>query len=289
MRIAFTYFADGIRNSKSGTVHEADALAFFARLTKPRETTDKYDVPAFATATFLGSRSLDHLARSHALGLDVDDVADLEVLFGAFAKLLSIVYTTYSSTPERPRARAFVIFSRPVDLGEYRRLAGFFVGRLTDAGNGVDRDACRDAARAWPLPAIPHGGHFVSRMGRGDPLDVNALLSTLPPEAPPPPPRPVHNSTAEPRVIDRARAYVAKCEPAISGSGGHKAAFAVAQRLVRGFGLDVDTAFDLAMNEYNPRCQPPFLARDWVHKIKQAAQVGRMPEGALRDAPRRTA
>ena len=289
MRIAFTYFADGIRKSKSGTVHEADALAFFARLTKPRETTDKYDVPAFATATFLGSRALGNLARSHALGLDVDNVADLDVLFAAFAKLTSIVFTTFSSTAEKPRARAFVVFSRPVDLAEYRRVAGFFVGRLTDAGNGVDRDACRDAARAWPVPAIPHGGHFVSRIGRGAPLDVDSLLATLPPEPAPPPPRPIYNMTAEPRVIDRARAYLAKCEPAISGSGGHKAAFAAAQKLVRGFALDEATAWELLIEDYNPRCVPPWLPRELLHKVKQAARVGQFPEGALRDAPRRNA
>ena len=37
-------------------------------------------------------------------------------------------------------------------------------------------------------------------------------------------------------VIERARRYIAKCLPAISGQGGHDATFHVACVLVHGFG-----------------------------------------------------
>ena len=80
---------------------------------------------------------------------------------------------------------------------------------------------------------------------------------------------------------ERARRYLAKCDPAISGSGGHTKTFLAAQKLVRGFELDEATAFELMYAEYNSRCQPPWSARELRHKVRQAAQCGQMTLGAL--------
>ena len=38
-------------------------------------------------------------------------------------------------------------------------------------------------------------------------------------------------------TFERARRYIAKCPPSISGQGGHNAAFHVAAVLTHGFGL----------------------------------------------------
>src|SRR5205814_10488368 len=57
---------------------------------------------------------------------------------------------------------------------------------------------------------------------------------------------------------DRARHYLAKIAPAISGSGGHAQTLLAAEHLVRGFNLDEETAFALLWNFYNPRCEPPW-------------------------------
>lgn len=70
-------------------------------------------------------------------------------------------------------------------------------------------------------------------------------------------------------VIERARAYLAKCPPAISGQGGHKTTFHTACILVKGFLLEDQQAM-LLLQEWNHRCVPPWSERELEHKIKGA-------------------
>jgi replicative DNA helicase len=74
-----------------------------------------------------------------------------------------------------------------------------------------------------------------------------------------------HNGTH-----DRARRYIEKMEPAISGQGGHNATWAVACKLVHGFGLSDSDAMSILLSDYNPRCQPPWSKRELEHKVRQA-------------------
>jgi RecA-family ATPase len=73
-------------------------------------------------------------------------------------------------------------------------------------------------------------------------------------------------------LLDRARAYVSKCPPAVSGQSGHAAAFTVATALVHGFGLSEGDAFTL-FAEYNRACQPPWSDAELQHKLKSAADT----------------
>lgn len=90
-------------------------------------------------------------------------------------------------------------------------------------------------------------------------------------------------------VYERARKYLAKCEPAISGSGGHTTTFAVAVKIVVGFGLGAADGFDLLWSDYNPRCVPPWSAHDLRRKCDEAADKGDMAWGELaaRELPSR--
>lgn len=97
------------------------------------------------------------------------------------------------------------------------------------------------------------------------------------------------------RRLQRARAYLAKLPAGISGSGGHAATFRAALALVRGFALDRDEALALLVEDFNPRCVPPWSRRDLVHKVESAAAAASSkapPLGYLLDAgpgPRRRA
>jgi hypothetical protein len=89
------------------------------------------------------------------------------------------------------------------------------------------------------------------------------------------------------RTLDRARKYLAKCEPAVSGQGGHNATFRAACVLVQGFDLDPEDAYGLLATDYNPRCQPQWSERELRHKVEDADRVpSRHPRGRLRDAER---
>jgi hypothetical protein len=84
---------------------------------------------------------------------------------------------------------------------------------------------------------------------------------------------------------DRARKYLAKLPPAVSGDGGHTQMFnAVAIAM---FGFDLDDATTLSVvAEYNQRCDPPFSDREIAHKLKSVAADCNRPRGYLLDANR---
>ncbi len=79
-------------------------------------------------------------------------------------------------------------------------------------------------------------------------------------------------------LIERARRYLAKMPPAISGQHGHDQTFAVACTLVQGFGLSVAEAAPL-FAEYNARCSPPWSEHDLAHKLTDADRASPPSEG----------
>lgn len=91
---------------------------------------------------------------------------------------------------------------------------------------------------------------------------------------------------ARPDVVDRAWKYLDTVPPAISGSGGHAHTFLTAQKLVRGFDLDDQTAFIL-LDHWNQNCQPRWSQHELRRKIEQARAKGTIAFGSLRDQQRR--
>lgn len=74
-------------------------------------------------------------------------------------------------------------------------------------------------------------------------------------------------------VLERARKYLAKLPPAVSGKSGHNACFHAACVLVLGFGLSENSALSL-LREYNQVCQPPWSDKELLHKVQSAAKQG---------------
>lgn len=70
-------------------------------------------------------------------------------------------------------------------------------------------------------------------------------------------------------VFERARKYMTKLPPSVSGQGGHNAAFHAACVAVHGFGLSGEDAYALVA-EWNTGCQPPWNERELRHKIASA-------------------
>lgn len=80
-------------------------------------------------------------------------------------------------------------------------------------------------------------------------------------------------------VALRARSYLEKMPPGISGSGGHDATFKAALALCRGFALPEDVTLEL-MHEFNQRCSPPWSDGELQHKVKDAMR-STLPLGYL--------
>lgn len=70
-------------------------------------------------------------------------------------------------------------------------------------------------------------------------------------------------------VFERARRYLAKCPPAISGQGGHDQTFHTACLLTNGFALSEADALQL-LHEWNAGCQPPWAEHELLHKVRSA-------------------
>jgi P4 family phage/plasmid primase-like protien len=73
--------------------------------------------------------------------------------------------------------------------------------------------------------------------------------------------------------IDRARAYVATCEPARSGHGGHDTTFRIARLLTNDFALPEADAWPL-LTEFNERLDERWTDRDLSHKLTSAIEKG---------------
>lgn len=85
------------------------------------------------------------------------------------------------------------------------------------------------------------------------------------PESEPAPPPAPEVSDGE---IARARAWLSRVEPAVSGRNGHSATYRVACRLVSR-GLSDDIVFSL-MWEWNQHCDPPWSESEIRRKIREA-------------------
>lgn len=106
-----------------------------------------------------------------------------------------------------------------------------------------------------------------------------------PPDPPAPPPKPVSTAYIPALdVLERARRYVARIEPAIAGQHGDLHTFRVCCRIVRGFALSDDEALAV-LSDWNLRCQPPWTERELRDKIARARRYGKEAVGALRRTP----
>src|SRR5690606_24137510 len=121
---------------------------------------------------------------------------------------------------------------------------------------------CCDANRLYFMPSRPSDAEYLFLSSNdGDALDVEAILATAEPRTPWRPPLRLE-PTGDERLIKRARAYLARMEPSISGQSGHTALYNAVAAMMFGFALDESTTRHLILDEFNPRCQPPWSERE---------------------------
>jgi hypothetical protein len=85
---------------------------------------------------------------------------------------------------------------------------------------------------------------------------------------------------AAPSVAERAAAYLATMEPAVSGQGGHNQTYKAACVLVQRFGLSEAEAWPL-LQIWNASCQPPWSEKDLRRKLAEAMKDTGRPKGYL--------
>lgn len=262
--------------------------ALAAMLQRPHEgATRKEALPGWAPATFRGDmRRKEGVERVGALGLDLDDGTPLDRVVKVWGRWRGVVHTTWSSTAEHPRARVVLALSREVTAAEHRVLVAWATRYAAQRGIEIDR-AATDPSRLWFVPARSPSGDFAAHELAGEPLDVDATLAaSLDAEHEEAERREREAASSAPRpssggsVLERARAYLARMDAALSGSGGHQATWRAAAALVCGFDLAPAVALELLESDFNPRCRPPWSRRELEHKVKSASG-SRLPRGYL--------
>jgi hypothetical protein len=219
--------------------------------------------PGWAPVTFTRNyRKLGNVETVHALAWDYDSGAEaLDAIAARWAGVAGVLHTTKRHTPEAPRARVILWLSRPVTSAEFVALWQALRARSGD----VDEQT-KDPSRFWYWPTM--GEHFSGRILDGAPLDVDAeLRGTAPQVVQLDAHRPDGGQASREK---RARAWVAKADPAQAGSRGHQALWHVARKLVCDFELPRDTALRILEVDYNPRCEPPWSDKELAHKVDQA-------------------
>lgn len=177
------------------------------------------------------------------------------------------------------RFKAFFWFERPITLAEAESICEL-VGAdtaVTRAGQPIYMAdprfiGCADPiAEIRELTRVPGG---VARVPTALPdLDDPKLLNTQEPSR-------ATRDTALEAAID----WCKRAPVGVQGARGDDDLFNLLATLIMGYGLDVDRANEIALEHYNPRCKPPWdqddptHARQWQHKLDDAASAQRDPE-----------
>ncbi|QJX01249.1 DnaB-like helicase C-terminal domain-containing protein [Frigoriglobus tundricola] len=210
------------------------------------------------------------------VGIDLDGCRDPETgRVAEWAREIITKFGTYAEvSPSRTGVKLFARGKSPFDRG--RKFALPEAERLTEKSPAIE--------------VYSHGRYFAVTgqrvVGPTEPTEAPEALAwlkeKLSPAVPPPAiPAPDFHSPAA--VLDRARKYLAKVPPAVSGQGGHNATYRAACVLVLGFELS-DTDATALLLEWNTNCQPPWSQKDIERKVREAKKASG-ERGYLRNVP----
>jgi hypothetical protein len=194
--------------------------------------------------------------------IGIDDDGGLEEL----ERVLGALPPTW--TQKTPHGGTHSVFTLPIDIPVSNQVGVVIEGKRVKVDVKCDRgalciapsevlDGVYEVVQSLPLAPLPE--RWLAAMRHV-------------PEQPPPPLDDITPS------LTRALAYCEKCEPAISGSGGHAATFRVALK-AREFGLDLNGVLAV-LRRFNERCMPKWSEKDLRHKAESALQQGRVQQGA---------
>ena len=268
-----------------GREQDLEWPAVVRMLCEPAAFRGANDHPGWSPATFRDQRrAKDSVRRVFAVCLDYDGGETIDAATGLWGAFAGVIQTTRKHTPEAPRFRVVLPLARSVSPFEFSALWS----RVNAHAGGKLDPAPKDPSRFWFLPGTADGGTFESHVLDGEPLDPDEWLARPDPEQRAALRIDTSDLDRADQRIKRALAYVSRMDAAVAGQAGHKATWAVACVLVKGFSLGAREAFGILANDYNPRCQPPWSQKELEHKIKQA-QKAKLPDGYLLgdETPRR--
>lgn len=274
-----------------GETIQVDLPGFVAMASKRAaqpHTTEQYALVRFADSY----RRLRNVEAVHSVTLDFDQLTPEQVdpLHRVAARWRGLMHSTKRHTSASPRMRSVLLLDRPVTAEEYKPVWLAFADTFRRHNLIVDGQA-KGASKPWMWPCETAEGFGIVRQLPGRPVIADkaiaygrALMTEPEPESYDQP------SDVDPeRVMDRARRYLASCEPAISGQGGQRALFWAALTMTRGFLLNPSDAADLILADYNPSCVPPWSESEVRRYCENASRFREKPLGWLLTAKKEAA
>ena len=177
LTVSFSAFAAPATTSVRPTRHSMPWPDLQQRLTT-HQRTERRDTGGWSPATYpdgatRGSASVEALWCAvcdfdHGTLDDVATIRDHLTRLG----LTYALHSTYRSTPDAPRFRVIVPFSRPVEPMDWPRLWPAINQRCF---LGQSDPQTKDAGRFFYVPSAPPDGIVFAASGDGDPLDVDSL------------------------------------------------------------------------------------------------------------------
>lgn len=196
-------------------------------------------------------------------GIDLDGCRNPETgIVANWAREIILQFGSYAEvSPSKTGVKIFIGGKWKLGRGVKKRLPD--MPRLSDKEPAIEvYDQSRYfAMTGWLLQGLPN-----EPIDRQEQLDV--LQSRFWDDEPGPKAPDFHSDQA---IYERARKYVAKLPPAISGSNGHGATFHAACVLVLGFGLPETEALEI-LRDFNQRCQPQWSEKELLHKVQSAGK-----------------
>lgn len=214
-------------------------------------------------------------------GVDLDGCRDPENgTMAEWARSIVLQFKTYSEvSPSRSGVKLFGIGKSPMATGRKVELKN--EQTIGDKSPAVE---VYDHSRYFAITGLRLSGMPKEPQECG--FELGALCESLD-QISPKSRRATSNDFFAPQaVFERARKYLVKCSPAVSGQSGHNTTFRTACILVLGFMLQREQALIL-LREWNQTCQPPWTERELEHKVddaeKQSGERGYLRNTEPRD------
>ena len=159
----------------SETTYTKETVAEYGRMTKDEQAGIK-DVGGFVGGYLSeGVRKTANVKWRSLATLDIDyGKSEFWEDFTLNFDCAALMYSTHKHTPEKPRYRLVIPLSRDVTIDEYEPMC-----RMIAKSVGIDMfdTTTYEMARLFYWPSTSKDGEYVFQEQRGDPLDVDEILS----------------------------------------------------------------------------------------------------------------
>lgn len=169
---------DGLKEKLKTTTRTTDTVAEYKKMKRADKDAAK-DRGGFVAGQLKGGlRKKENVVSRSMLTMDADQLNPGFIeSYPALTDLKTIIYTTHGHTPEAPRARFIIPFTRDVTPDEYEAIARYFADEW-----GIDQfDECSyhiNQLMFWPT--TPADGEYIFKDVDGEALDPDAFLASWP-------------------------------------------------------------------------------------------------------------